>query len=90
MTADHENLEPFRNAPIITGKTVTVAPVYQWLDPSAPLAMDLTVIAIIGDRIAQPKFHVEPLYEAARKQVRAVFETIAGHHYGFTSPSPNG
>ena len=52
--------------------------------------MDLTVIAIIGDRIAQPKFHVEPLYEAARKQVRAVFETIAGHHYGFTSPSPNG
>ena len=49
---------------------------------------DLSVIAIIGDRIAQPKLHAEPLYEAARKQVRAVFETIAGHHYGFIAPFP--
>ena len=81
--------DPFRNAPIITGKTVVIAPAYQGLDLSAPLAMaDLTVIAIIGDRIAQPKFHAEPLYEAARKQVRAVFGTISGHHYGFIAPFP--
>ena len=82
--------DPFRNAPIITGNAVAIAPIYQGLDLGASLAIaELTVIAFTEDRIAKPKFHAVPLYEVARLKVPAKLETIAGHHYAFISPFPN-
>lgn len=82
--------DPFRHAPIITGKAVVIAPVYQGLTLDDQLALSkLTVIAITGDMIAQPRFHAEPLAKAALAQnSSSQLKTIKGHHYAFIAPFP--
>ena len=81
--------DPFRNPPLITGKAVLVAPVYQGLDIEQPLSMtNLMVITIEGDKIAKPKFHAKPLIEAAKSQIQTDLENVAGHHFAFIAPFP--
>ncbi len=81
--------DPFRNPPLITGKVVLVAPVYQGLDLEKPLSMSkLTIIAIEGDKISNPIFHAKPLFENSKIQVPANYHTVKGHHYAFIAPFP--
>lgn len=81
--------DPFRNEPILTGKAVIIAPVYQGLTVRRGLSLaGLTVIAITGDTIAQPRFHAEPLEQDVGTRVPSRLKSIAGHHYAFISPFP--
>ncbi len=81
--------DPFRHDPIVTGKAVLIAPVYQGLEIGVGLSIaDLTVIAVTGDKIAQPHFHAEPLQQTAGIHVPSRLKTIKGHHYAFISPFP--
>ncbi|WP_265665524.1 alpha/beta hydrolase family protein [Verminephrobacter aporrectodeae] len=81
--------DPFRHPPLVTGRAVVVAPVFQGVDPEKPLSMaHLTVIAIDGDRIAKPEFHAHPLFDAAKQQVPARSHTVPGHHHAFIAPFP--
>jgi len=87
------NLRPtsdsFRNEPIVTGKAVVIAPVYQGLNVKSGLSLiDLTVIAITGDTIAQPRFHAEQLAQDARTNIPSLLKSVPGHHYAFISPFP--
>lgn len=83
--------DPFYNPPFITGKAIVIAPIFQGIDIDAEqsLSMEaLTVIAIEGDKIAKPKFHAKPLFEAAKGQVDAHFYAVPGHHFAFIAPFP--
>ena len=81
----------FRNTPLLTGQVVVVAPVFQGIDPSPPIAMTkLTVIAIKGDEIAVSNFHAQPLFEAVSAGAGVVgeYHEISGHHFAFIAPFP--
>ncbi len=81
--------DPFRNPPLVTGKAVVVAPLFQGIEPEKQLSMtELTVIAIDGDTIAKPEFHAKPLFDAVKKKVPARFYSMQGHHYAFIAPFP--
>ena len=81
--------DPFRNSPLITGKAVLIAPVYQGLIIEDDLSVtNLTVIAITGDNIAKPRFHAEPLEQAVRDVAQSQLKSINGHHYAFIAPFP--
>jgi len=81
--------DPFRNPPLISGKVVLVAPVFQGIDVTLPLSMtSLTVFAIEGDKIAIPKFHARPLYDMISRDIPSNYQTIPGHHYAFIAPFP--
>ena len=81
--------DPFRNPPLINGKVVLVAPVFQGIDVTHPLAMtSLTVFAIEGDKIAIPEFHARPLYDVISRDTPNDYQTIPGHHYAFIAPFP--
>jgi len=81
--------DPFRHSPLITGKAVLIAPVYQGLLIDQRLSLtDLTVIAITGDKITVPRFHAEPLEQAARAFTKSHLQSINGHHFGFIAPFP--
>ena len=81
--------DPFRNPPLVTGKAVVVAPVFQGVELEKQLSMtNLTVIAINGDTIAKPEFHAKPLFEAAKQKVPARFYVMQGHHFAFIAPFP--
>ncbi|MCP4486251.1 MAG: hypothetical protein GY820_02865 [Gammaproteobacteria bacterium] len=81
--------DPFHNPPLINGKVVLVAPVFQGIDVSYPLSMNnLTMFAIEGDKIAIPKFHARPLYDMISRDIPSNYQTIPGHHYAFIAPFP--
>ena len=81
--------DPFSNPPLVTGKVVVVAPVYQGIDLDKSLSMtDVTVIAIDGDTIAKPEFHAKPLFDAAKQRVPSRYFVMQGHHFAFIAPFP--
>ena len=81
--------DPFHNLPLINGKAVLVAPVFQGIDVTDSLAMtSLTVFAIEGDKIAIPEFHARPLYDVISHDIPSDYQTIPGHHYAFIAPFP--
>jgi predicted dienelactone hydrolase len=81
--------DSFRNEPIVNGKAVVIAPVYQGFTFKSGLSLtELTVIAITGETIAQPRFHAERLEQIAGVNVPSQLKTIVGHHYAFISPFP--
>lgn len=81
--------DPFQNAPLINGKVVLVAPVYQGVGLTPPpFITALTVFAIEGDLIAKPKFHAYPLLEAISRDIPSDLQTLSGHHYAFIAPFP--
>ena len=89
MPGPRKVADPFRGPPLVTGQAVVVAPVYQGVDAGAGLSVRaLTVIAIGGDRIAQPVFHSRPLADAAEVQVPTLLLEVPGHHYAFIAPFP--
>ncbi len=47
------------------------------------------MIAIDGDQIAKPRFHIEPLRQATSKMLPVNVETVPGHHYAFIAPFPD-
>jgi len=87
------NLRPttdqFQHEPIVTGKAVLIAPVYQGLTIGTNLSLtNLTVISITGDTIAKPIFHALPLKKNADTYVKSKLESIEGHHFAFIAPFP--
>ena len=81
--------DPFSNPPLVTGKVVVVAPVYQGVELEKSLSMsDVTVIALDGDTIAKPEFHAKPLFDAAKQRVPSRYFVMKGHHYAFIAPFP--
>ncbi|MCY3726365.1 MAG: hypothetical protein OXF95_07000 [Rhodobacteraceae bacterium] len=81
--------DPFRNLPLLTGKAILVAPVFQGIDPAPPLSISgLTVFAIEGDTIAIPQFHAHPLYEAFSRDIPSEYQIVPGHHFAFIAPFP--
>ena len=81
--------DPFRNQPLLTGKAVLVAPVFQGIDPAPPLSISgLTVFAIEGDTIAIPQFHAHPLHEAFSRDIPSDYQIVPGHHFAFIAPFP--
>lgn len=81
--------DPFRNPPLINGKVVLLAPVFQGINVEHPLSMtDLTVLAIEDDTIVNPKYHALLLYEVISSAIPSNYQTIPGHHYAFIAPFP--
>ena len=82
--------DPFRNPPLVTGKAVLVAPVFQGVNPSPPLSISgLTVFAIEDDAIAVPEFHARPLHEAVLRDIPSDYQVVPGHHFAFIAPFPD-
>ncbi len=81
--------DPFRHAPLVTGKVVLVAPVYQGINPEPPLSMTaLSVFAIEGDTVAMPEYHARPVFEAVDRDTPSDFQALPGRHYAFIAPFP--
>ena len=84
-----DTTDPFRNPPLLTGKAVLVAPVFQGIDPSPHLSMsELTVFAIQDDTVAIPQFHARPLYEVISRNIPSNYQIVSGHHFAFIAPFP--
>ena len=83
-----QTTDPFRNKPLIHGQIVLIAPVFQGFGVKKLSATSLTVFAIAGDRIAQPKFHAYPLIRAVSPDLPTDLQMIAGHHFAFIAPFP--
>lgn len=84
-----ETSDPFRNPPIISGKLILVAPIFQGISTEPPLSMtSLSVFAIEGDDIAIPRFHARPLFDAISPQLDSEYTVVSGHHYAFIAPFP--
>ena len=81
--------DPFRNPPLVTGKAVLVAPVFQGINPAPPLSISgLTIFAIEDDAIAVPEFHARPLHEAVSRDTPSDYQIVPGHHFAFIAPFP--
>ena len=84
-----ETVFPFSAKPLLNGKMVLVAPIFQGLALKAFLpATSLSIFAIAGDEIAKPEFHAQPLREAASAYLPTELESISGHHFAFIAPFP--
>lgn len=81
--------DSFSQKPLISGKVVLVAPVFQGIKPSAKLSMSsLTVFAFNSDVIAIPAYHALPLYDEFSLYIPSEYLEVEGHHYAFISPFP--
>ena len=76
--------------PFVTGSVAAVAPIGQGLEivPEDFVAARVLVIAIEGDRIAQPRFHAEALAAAVPPGRLEGLLSVPGHHFGFIAPFP--
>ena len=85
----HETSDSFSKPPLITGKAILVAPIFQGIDPTSKLSMNgLTVFAFNSDTVAIPKYHARPLYEAFSSNIPSEYHIEQGHHYAFIAPFP--
>ncbi|WP_425640946.1 alpha/beta hydrolase family protein [Marinomonas gallaica] len=81
--------DSFKEQPLITGKVVLVAPVFQGIETTSKLSMsDLDVIAFDSDSIAIPQYHALPLYIAFSSNMPSEYHVVKGHHYAFIAPFP--
>ena len=80
----------FSVEPFVSGSVALVAPIGQGLDisPERFVATRTLVIAIEGDRIAQPRFHASSIAAALPPERLSGFERVSGHHYAFIAPFP--
>ena len=76
--------------PFVDGSIAVVAPIGQGLEIVSDdfVATRVLVVAIEGDRIAQPHFHAEALAAALPPARLADFVSVPGHHYAFIAPFP--
>lgn len=76
--------------PVVNGSVAVIAPIGQGLEvaPEDFVATRVLVVAIEGDRIAQPRFHAEALAAALPPGRLAGFVSVPGHHHGFIAPFP--
>lgn len=81
--------DPLTEKPLITGKVVLVAPVFQGIDPGSQLSIsNLNVFAFDSDQIAMPEYHARPLYKAFSAETASTYRVSNAHHYAFIAPFP--
>lgn len=85
----HPTGDTFRKEPLISGKVILVAPVFQGIEPTSKLSMrSLDVFAFDSDVVAIPEYHARPLYEAVSLNTPSEYHSVQGHHYAFIAPFP--
>ncbi|MDC0609242.1 hypothetical protein OAP63_00780 [Vibrio sp.] len=85
----HTTSDSFREQPLISGKVILVAPVFQGIEPTSTLSMrSLDVFAFDSDTVAIPEYHARPLYKAFSLRIPSEYYIVKGHHYAFIAPFP--
>lgn len=85
----HQTSDSFSEQPLISGKVILVAPVFQGIEPTSKLSMrSLDVFAFDSDIVAIPEYHARPLYKAFSIHTPSEYHIVQGHHYAFIAPFP--
>lgn len=85
----HPTNDSFSKQPLILGKVILVAPVFQGIEPTSELSIrQLDVFAFDSDTVAIPEYHAHPLYEAFSLHNPSGYHMVQGHHYAFIAPFP--
>ena len=76
--------------PFVNGSVAVVAPIGQGLaiDSERFASPRVLVIAIEGDKIAQPRFHAEAVAAALPPERLSGFVSVSAHHFAFIAPFP--
>lgn len=80
----------YRVDPYVNGRVAVIAPVGQILEPRLHdvIATQTLVVAIKGDRIAQPRFHARMIADGLPRDRFSGLVEMTGHHYAFIAPFP--